>query len=232
MLPEDESYAHYSRSPASTSACARMRPSTSTRWTSATAPGRSLSCCFGSSTMAPAPIAPVAPSACRSAAARCSTRTSSASSKAVESAVSGRRTSACNHPRLGRSRLPRAGKAARPRRRADWLRVRDPHGLRLETATGRPVAIKPAKSWARRTRSTSTRSWPSRTAAARSVLTAPSRTRSRWAPRRADGGRPARASLDRVLNNDGTPDVVPRGALVLQTLNQCITGLLLAPLKD
>ena len=43
MLPEDETFLRTTRSPASTSACARTPRSSRTRWTSATAPGRSSS---------------------------------------------------------------------------------------------------------------------------------------------------------------------------------------------
>ena len=101
VLPEDETFAATTRSPASTGACAKTPRSTPTPWTSASAPGRSFSCCFASSTTEHAPGVPAARSACRSAAVRCSIRTTSPSSKAAMPArAPDRRSSGCGRSRL------------------------------------------------------------------------------------------------------------------------------------
>ena len=93
-------------------------------------------------------------------------------------------------------------------------------GFRLETATGRSVAIKPAKKLG-----------APNTIDLDALLTQPSARRGRWLQERADrtitdrvakGLREAEtvddlhAALDRVLDKDATPDVAPPGALVLQ----------------
>ena len=93
-------------------------------------------------------------------------------------------------------------------------------GFRLETATGRSVAIKPAKKLG-----------APNTIDLDALLAQPNARRSRWLQERADrtitdkvakGLREAEtaddlhAALDRVLDKDATPDVAPAGALVLQ----------------
>ena len=93
-------------------------------------------------------------------------------------------------------------------------------GFRLETATGRSVAIKPAKKLG-----------APNTIDLDTLLAQPSARRGRWLQERADrtitdkvakGLREAETvvdlhvALDRVLDKDATPDIVPHGALVLQ----------------
>ena len=93
-------------------------------------------------------------------------------------------------------------------------------GFRLETATGRSVAIKPAKKLG-----------APNTIDLDALLAQPNSRRGRWLQERADrtitdkvakGLREAEtvddqhAALDRVLNKDATPDIAPPGALVLQ----------------
>ena len=93
-------------------------------------------------------------------------------------------------------------------------------GFRLETATGRSVAIKPAK-----------RLGAPNTVDLDALLARPKGTRAGWLRKRVDrtvtptvvkGLRAAdtvddlHAALDRVLDKAATPDVVPPGALVLQ----------------
>ena len=93
-------------------------------------------------------------------------------------------------------------------------------GFRLETATGRSVAIKPAKKLG-----------APNTIDLDALLAQPSARRSKWLQERADrtitdkvakGLREAQtvddlhAALDRVLDKDATPDIAPPGALVLQ----------------
>ena len=93
-------------------------------------------------------------------------------------------------------------------------------GFRLETATGRSVAIKPAKKLG-----------APNTIDLDALLAQPNARRGRWLQERADrtitdrvakGLRDAEtvddlhAALDRVLDKDATPDIVPPGALVLQ----------------
>ena len=93
-------------------------------------------------------------------------------------------------------------------------------GFRLETATGRSVAIKPAKKLG-----------APNTIDLDALLAQPNARRGRWLQERADrtitdtvakGLREAEAvddlhaALDRVLDKDATPDIVPPGALVLQ----------------
>ena len=93
-------------------------------------------------------------------------------------------------------------------------------GFRLETATGRSVAIKPAKKLG-----------APNTIDLDALLTQPNSRRERWLQERADrtitdkvakGLREAEtvddlhAALDRVLDKDATPDIAPPGALVLQ----------------
>ena len=93
-------------------------------------------------------------------------------------------------------------------------------GFRLETATGRSVAIKPAKKLG-----------APNTIDLDALLAQPNARRGRWLQERADrtitdrvarGLREAEtvddlhAALDRVLNKDATPDIAPSGALVLQ----------------
>ena len=93
-------------------------------------------------------------------------------------------------------------------------------GFRLETATGRSVAIKPAKKLG-----------APNTIDLDALLAQPNASRGRWLQERADrtitdtvakGLREAEtvddlhAALDRVLNKDATPDIAPSGALVLQ----------------
>ena len=93
-------------------------------------------------------------------------------------------------------------------------------GFRLETATGRSVAVKPAK-----------RLGAPNTVDLDTLLKQSKRSRPRWLRDRVDrnvtptvakGLRAAEtvddlhAVLDRVLDKDATPDLVPRGALVLQ----------------
>ena len=93
-------------------------------------------------------------------------------------------------------------------------------GFRLETATGRSLAVKPAKKLGA----------PS-TIDLDALLAQPAGRRGRWLQERADrpvsaavakGLRAARtvnglhAALDRVLDHAATPDLVPRGGLVLQ----------------
>ena len=219
------------RSPASTSACARMPRSTPTPWTSASAPGRSFSCCFGSSTMGRAPIAPGAPSACRSAAARCSTPTASDSSKAVAAAVSGRRIERVLPPHISDGVIYRVlekllvldGERI-SYRTLDVEQIGSVYetimGFRLETATGRSVAIKPAKKLG-----------APNTIDLDALLAQPNARRGRWLQERADrtitdtvakGLGEAEtvddlhAALDRVLDKDARPDIAPPGALVLQ----------------
>ena len=93
-------------------------------------------------------------------------------------------------------------------------------GFRLETATGRSVAIKPAKKLG-----------APNTVDLDALLAQPNARRGRWLQERADrtitdrvakGLREAEtvddlhAALDRVLDKDATPDITPPGALVLQ----------------
>ena len=93
-------------------------------------------------------------------------------------------------------------------------------GFRLETATGRSLAVKPAKKPGAPT-----------TIDLDALLAQPAGRRGRWLQERADrpvsaavakGLRAARtvnglhAALDRVLDHAATPDLVPRGGLVLQ----------------
>ena len=93
-------------------------------------------------------------------------------------------------------------------------------GFRLETATGRSVAIKPAKKLG-----------APNTIDLDALLAQPSARRGRWLQERADhtitdrvakGLREAgtvddlHVVLDRVLDKDATPDIAPPGALVLQ----------------
>ena len=93
-------------------------------------------------------------------------------------------------------------------------------GFRLETATGRSVAIKPAKKLG-----------APNTIDLDVLLAQPNARRGRWLQERADrtitdrvakGLRDAEtvddlhAALDRVLDKDATPDIAPPGALVLQ----------------
>ena len=93
-------------------------------------------------------------------------------------------------------------------------------GFRLETATGRSVAIKPAK-----------RLGAPNTVDLDALLAEPKGKRAGWLRKRVDrtvtptvvkGLRAAEtvddlhAALDRVLDKDATPDLVPSGALVLQ----------------
>ena len=93
-------------------------------------------------------------------------------------------------------------------------------GFRLETATGRSVAIKPAKKLG-----------APNTIDLDALLAQPNASRRRWLQERADRtitDRIANAlreaetvvdlhvALDRVLDKDATPDIVPRAALVLQ----------------
>ena len=93
-------------------------------------------------------------------------------------------------------------------------------GFRLETATGRSVAIKPAKKLG-----------APNTIDLDALLAQPNASRRRWLQERADrtitdkvakGLREAEtvddlhAALDRVLDKDATPDIAPPGALVLQ----------------
>ena len=93
-------------------------------------------------------------------------------------------------------------------------------GFRLETATGRSVAIKPAK-----------RLGAPNTVDLDALLAEPKGKRAGWLQKRVDrtvtptvvkGLRAAEtvddlhAALDRVLDKDATPDLVPSGALVLQ----------------
>ena len=93
-------------------------------------------------------------------------------------------------------------------------------GFRLETATGRSVAIKPAKKLG-----------APNTIDLDALLAQPNAGRRRWLQERADRtitDRVAKAlreaetvvdlhvALDRVLDKDATPDIAPPGALVLQ----------------
>ncbi len=93
-------------------------------------------------------------------------------------------------------------------------------GFRLEIATGRSVAIKPAKKLG-----------APNTIDLDALLAQPNARRGRWLQERADrtitdkvakGLREAEttddlhAALDRVLDKDATPDIAPPGALVLQ----------------
>ena len=93
-------------------------------------------------------------------------------------------------------------------------------GFRLETATGRSVAIKPAKKLG-----------APNTIDLDALLAQPNASRARWLQQRADrtitdkvakGLRDAdtvddlHVALDRVLDRDATPDIAPPGALVLQ----------------
>ena len=93
-------------------------------------------------------------------------------------------------------------------------------GFRLETATGRSAAIKPAKKLG-----------APNTIDLDALLAQPNARRGRWLQERADrtitdrvakGLREAEtvedlhAALDRVLDKDATPDVAPPGALILQ----------------
>ena len=93
-------------------------------------------------------------------------------------------------------------------------------GFRLETATGRSAAIKPAKKLG-----------APNTIDLDALLAQPNARRGRWLHERADrtitdkvakGLREAEtvddlhAALDRVLDKDATPDIAPPGALVLQ----------------
>ena len=93
-------------------------------------------------------------------------------------------------------------------------------GFRLETATGRSLAVKPA-----------TKLGAPTTIDLDALLAQPPGRRGRWLQERADrpvsasvakGLRAARtvndlhAALDRVLDHAATPDLVPRGGLVLQ----------------
>ena len=93
-------------------------------------------------------------------------------------------------------------------------------GFRLETATGRSLAVKPAKKLGAPT-----------TIDLDALLAQPAARRGRWLQERAErpvsaavakGLRAARtvnglhAALDRVLDHAATPDLVPRGGLVLQ----------------
>ena len=93
-------------------------------------------------------------------------------------------------------------------------------GFRLETATGRSVAIKPAKKLG-----------APNTIDLDALLAQPNARRGRWIQERADrtitdrvasGLREAETvedlhvALDRVLDKDATPDIAPHGALVLQ----------------
>ena len=93
-------------------------------------------------------------------------------------------------------------------------------GFRLETATGRSVAIKPAKKLG-----------APNTVDLDALLAQPNARRGRWLQERADRtitDRVAKrlreaetvddlhAALDRVLDKDATPDITPPGALVLQ----------------
>ena len=93
-------------------------------------------------------------------------------------------------------------------------------GFRLETATGRSVAVKPAKKLG-----------ASNTIDLDALLAQPNARRGRWLQERADrtitdkvakGLREAETvddlhvALDRVLDKDATPDVAPPGALILQ----------------
>ena len=93
-------------------------------------------------------------------------------------------------------------------------------GFRLETATGRSVAIKPAKKLG-----------APNTVDLDALLAQPNARRGRWLQERADrtitdrvakGLREAETvddlhvALDRVLDKDATPDITPLGALVLQ----------------
>ena len=93
-------------------------------------------------------------------------------------------------------------------------------GFRLETATGRSVAIKPAKKLG-----------APNTVDLDALLAQPNASRKRWLEERADrtiadriakGLREAETvadlhvALDRVLDKDATPDIAPPGALVLQ----------------
>ena len=93
-------------------------------------------------------------------------------------------------------------------------------GFRLETATGRSVAIKPAKKLG-----------APNTIDLDALLAQPNARRGRWLQERADrtitdkvakGLREAETvddlhvALDRVLDKDATPDIAPSGALILQ----------------
>ena len=147
------------RSPVSTSACAKTPRSTRTPWTSASVPGRSCSCCFASSTTERATTAPAARSACRSAGRAVRPgplpvpRRPPCRYGRGRPAEDGARPAAAH---LRRRRVPGAGEAARPRRRTHLsYRTLDVEqigsvyetimGFRMEIATGRSVAIKPAK---------------------------------------------------------------------------------------
>ena len=93
-------------------------------------------------------------------------------------------------------------------------------GFRLETATGRSVAIKPAKKLG-----------APNTVDLDALLAQPNASRKRWLQERADRTITDRVAkglqeaetvvdlhvaLDRVLDKDATPDIAPPGALVLQ----------------
>ena len=93
-------------------------------------------------------------------------------------------------------------------------------GFRLETAAGRAVAIKPAKKLG-----------APNTIDLDALLAQPNARRGRWLQERAyrtitesvakrlreaETVDDLHAALDRVLDKDATPDIVPRGALVLQ----------------
>ena len=95
LLPGGETFARHYSLAASTSACAKTRPCTPTRWTSATARGRSSWCCSGCSTTGPRPTG----CGCRGASGRSSTPAGSRSSKAAGPARRARGTSGSSRRR-------------------------------------------------------------------------------------------------------------------------------------
>ena len=228
MLPEDETFLRYY---SLAGLYERLREDAAlypTRWTSATAPGRSCSSSSAWSTTAPRP----AGCGCPRATACSSTPTASRSSRAAlrrGSAPDRRADRAAARAR--RHRLPRAREAPRPRRRAhllprarrraDRLGLRDDDGLPARDARpGRSVAIKAQKKHGAPT-----------AVDLEALLAEPRAKRAKWLQDRADRKltdkvktavaaaatledlHAALAAGDRPA---ATPDLVPQGAMVLQ----------------
>ncbi len=217
------------RSPVSTNACARTPRSSRTRWTSATAPGRSSS---SSSASDPRRRRARRRCACRSATASSSIPTASRSSRAGPSGRAPDRRAHRAAARARRHHLPRAREAPcarrrahllpRARRGADRLGLRDDDGLPARDRDrplggdqgaakkhGAPTAVD-----------------------LEALLAEPAAKREKWLQDRTDRKltdkvtqgarrRPRRsrtwsALLPVIASTPRRPDLVPKGAMVLQ----------------